>query len=423
MRFEELEDSGDDYEHSVDFNSALSEKRFASDELHFTGIDLSSTRARRRRTKDAYDEDSAESEDDHYAAGLSDEHGQNMQIMLREKEDLLVERALERMRRARELGKTNVRLTQAEIDALERAEQRQRLSAAPKPPKSRKAVQTRPKLAEKKSSKGDRSSGSSPSLKAIEPRRRGTSSATGREVATLPYPMLSDEQLRAGGAYMYPPQGYYGPPAGRPSGSTSRSGSRNPSSHSLRQQQHTPPFPQYQPRYYSNPDTASSRPSPSSSRAPPYPRPDPSDPNWEPRNRSESNLVPYPIDAMAYQLYSQPSAAPLRFDPNDPRFASPQARRIASGPPDVYASQTQYRGPPDELFLNRPSPDRSSGEGSKSTEDDEDDGNEGVLVEVTDKPGGDYGVQTRATAAAVAAAPPGNKGRRGSPAKRGKRTR
>jgi hypothetical protein len=46
---------------------------------------------------------------------------------LREKEGLPVERGLEKIRRARELGKTTVKLSQAELDALDRTDRRPRL--------------------------------------------------------------------------------------------------------------------------------------------------------------------------------------------------------------------------------------------------------------------------------------------------------
>ena len=435
MRVEEVEDSGDD-EYSVDLDPRAVGRRFASDELQFTGVDMGAERPRRRRNKSAYDEDSDSDYSDEVedSAGPSNEYGQNMQLMLREKEDLLVEQALERMRRARELGKTNVKLTRAQIDALERAERRQKLAAPPvKAPKSKKANQTRPKMAEKKSSRSDRSSGNSPALKAIEPRRRGQSSTGAREAAPLPYPVLPDEPYAVGsGALMYAPQGYYGPPtvpqgyyappATRPLSSASHPGSRTASSQSLRQQQsHTPPLPQYQHpyqqgRYYSNPDAYQTRPPPD--RAVAYPRPDPSDPNWEPRARSSSSLVPYPIDRYESAGYSSQAPAPLRFDPNDPRFASPQARRIASGPPDMYSSQaTGYRQPQEELFL--------PGNGAVATEEDDDDEDSdedaGVQVNVIERPGGEYGVQTRASASAAA----GNRGRGGGQVKRGtaRRTR
>lgn len=426
MRVEEIEESDDD-EDGVDLDSRFAGRRFASDELRFTGIDLggSNTRARRRRPRTAYDEDSDDSEDDDYSPEHGEEgYSRDMQVMLREKEDLLVERALERMRRARELGKTNVKLTRAEIDALERAERRQKISVPlPKPPKGKKAAQTRPKLADKKQSKGDRSSGNnSPALKAIEPRRRGKSSSGSREPAPLPYPVLPDEQYSAGGrALMYAPQGYYPPPDARPSSSTSRPGSRTTSAHSLRQQQsHTPPVPQYQHpyqqgRYHSNPDVYQVRPPAGGVQA--YQRSDPSDPNWEPRARSSSSLVSYQIDHSNPTAYSSQGPAPPRFDPNDPRFASPQAQRISSGPPDLYTAHAPiYRQPQEQLYL--------PGQGANANQDDEDEDSDedaGVQVEVTERPGGDYGVQTRATASAAAA----KRGRGGGQAKRGttRRTR
>jgi hypothetical protein len=144
-----VEDS-EDVEYSVDLDPRAVGRRFVSDELRFTGIDVGAARTRRRRTTNTYEGDSYDSGDSdevEYIAGPSDEFGQDMQLILREKEEMLVEQALERMRRARELGKTNVKLTRAQIDALERAERRQRLAAPPaKAPKSKKGAQTRPKL-------------------------------------------------------------------------------------------------------------------------------------------------------------------------------------------------------------------------------------------------------------------------------------
>jgi len=165
----------------------LAPKRFASDELRFTGIDLTpaNSRARMRRLKTAYDEDTDpdyEEPDD----GRGPSHAPpGMQLMLRDKEDILVERALERIARARALGKTNVKLSQAEIDALERAEQKNQRPApppVPKPvPKSKKVVQTRPKAQERKKSKGEKSSSNSPKVKAIEAARGGTPEAEAQQ--------------------------------------------------------------------------------------------------------------------------------------------------------------------------------------------------------------------------------------------------
>ena len=50
-----------------------------------------------------------------------------LEKLTQEKEDLLVETGLSRSRRARDLGKTTAKLTQTEVDALERADERARL--------------------------------------------------------------------------------------------------------------------------------------------------------------------------------------------------------------------------------------------------------------------------------------------------------
>ena len=48
MRVEEVEDS-EDYEQGVDLDLRYAKRRLASDDLHFTGVDLGNTLARRRR--------------------------------------------------------------------------------------------------------------------------------------------------------------------------------------------------------------------------------------------------------------------------------------------------------------------------------------------------------------------------------------
>jgi hypothetical protein len=142
-----------------------------------------------------------------------------------------------------------------------------------------------------------------------------------------------------------------------------------------------------------------------------YPRPDPSDPNWEPRARSTSSLVSYPIDRYESAPYSPQAAAPLRFDPNDPRFASPQSRRVASGPPNMYPSQNPgYHQPQGGPIL----PPNGATAAANSDSDDSD-GDADVQVNVTEGPGGSYGVQTRARASATTS----SRGRVGGQAKRG----
>jgi PRA1 family protein 1 len=415
-RFEEIEDSDDDDEQGVQLDLGISQKRHVSDELRFTGVDLSSSRAHRRRGN-AYSEDSDDSEEDDDDEAY-DEPGQHRQIMLREKEDLLVERALERIRRARMMGKTNVKLSQAEVDALERAERIQHQPNPPRTVKGKKAAARRPKVEERRRSKSDKPLDGTPPLKAIEPRRKSKSS--GREDPQPHYPMSAADFGQPGGAMLYSPPGYYTAPAPRPRSSGSKSGSRTASSQSLRQpQQHTPPLPQYQHpyhagRYFSNPDTAKPGRPPSNSSL----RSDPSDPNWEPRARSATNLVPYHVDQPPYPVYQPP---PSQFDPRDSRFAVPPGPQIALGPPEMYPvpQMPGYRHPQDEMFLYSPNtPSRGTTTGEDDDEEVDDDYDQGVEIDVVEQSGGSYGIQTRSGAAAAA----WNRGRGGGAmAKRGRR--
>ena len=405
-RFEELDDMDYDYYYGAGLDDrGLAPKRFASDELRFTGIDLTpaNSRARMRRLKTAYDEDTDpdyEEPDD----GRGPSHSPlGMQLMLRDKEDILVERALERIARARALGKTNVKLSQAEIDALERAEQKNQPPEpppVPKPvPKSKKAVQTRPKAQERKKSKGEKSSSNSPKVKAIEAARsetsRGRSSTGSREGALVPYPILPEEDYSPPGRY--DSEGYFMPAPIRPG--PYGPASRTASSHSLRpQQSRTPPVPPalqqyYVGRYASNSDAHYAvRPGSNSSRAS---RPDPSEAEWEPRARSTSNVVSYPVDQLPYQTQTQ--RAP-RFDPENPRYASPAARRVTSGPAVIQASPLGYR---------------HSSDGSQKTTSSEDDEDDMVQVDVEDLEDGDYRVQTRSLAITDGTRRSGGRVRRG----------
>jgi PRA1 family protein 1 len=412
QRFEEIEDSDDDDNQGVELDLDLTRRRHISDELRFTGVDLNSSKVRRRKVN-AYEEDSdysdGDDDDDDY-----DGQGQSMQIILRKKEDSLVERALERIERAQMLGKTNVKLSQAEVDALERAKRMPKQIDPPRA-KGKKVAALRPKLQERKRSKSDKPSSSTPPLNIGEPRRKAKSSA--REEPRPPYPMpVAPEYGQAGGAMMYAPAGYYAAPVQRPRSASSKPGTRTTSSQSLRQpQQHAPSLPQYQHpyhggRYFSNPDTAYAGLPPSNLSL----RPDPLDPNWEPRARSTSNLVPYPVDPPFYHPY--PAPPPPQCDPRDPRFVMPPAPRITSGPPDMYPPShlADYRHPQDEMF--RYSPNILMDESMTGDEEEDDDDNQGVEIDVVERSGGTYGVQTRSRAAAAA----GNRGRGGGiVAKRG----
>jgi hypothetical protein len=252
-RFEEIDNED---EGGVGLDPGFQQKRFASDELRFTGIDLSSRAQQGRQYNNG--EDSDYSDDDHFEDEQDDGRGAAMQLALRDKEDYLVQTALERIRRAQMLGKRNVRLSQDEMNALDAFERKRQQQKSPSPTKGKekKSGWSRPKVEEKRKSSA-RSSGTPP--KSVEPSRRSRERTSGAspEESTPPYPLLPyPDYPQPGSGPSSPPLGYYAAPAIRPSGS-----SRSASSQSLRQQQQqlTPPLPPYphafqQGRYFSVPE-------------------------------------------------------------------------------------------------------------------------------------------------------------------------
>ncbi|KIX00217.1 uncharacterized protein Z518_10356 [Rhinocladiella mackenziei CBS 650.93] len=423
-RVEEL-DTDDDVSQGVELNQAYGRRRFVSDELRLTGMNLGGGGVRQRRSADVYDDDftPSDDEDDFDApSGLIRRPDVQMQLTFREKEEMLVERALERIARARALGKPNVKLTRAEIDALKRLERNQnppRPSEAPNAaPKSKKEAPVRRKAVEVRRkpvrSENNKSASNSPKGKEVNGRSRGRSSASNdpvresRDDSVTPYPP-SPVDPDYGRRLPYP-QGYY--VSGPRQAESSRQGSRANSNPPLRQQpvQPYPPYqhPYYTNRYSSNPGVLySARPGSNTARTS---RPDPSDPDWEPRARSTSSLVNVPLDQLPYQTST--GRAP-RFDPSDPRFASPP-RRVASGPVAALQHQVaQYRRPQDETFLpdEQPEvmrylapPDSEEGEEEEEEEDDDEedsDYDEGVQVDVNERPDGEYTIQTRSVTAST----------------------
>ena len=419
-RVEEI-DTDDDTQ-GVGLEQDYGDTRHFSDELRFTGIDMGggSGVARRRRSGDFNDELTPSDDNDDYDPRSSLVPRQELQLMYKDKEDMLVERALERIARARALGKPNVKLSRAEIDALDRLERNQnppRPSALPQTaaPKSKKEapVKRKPVEVRKKPARNENKSASnSPKPKQLEGRdrgRSGTSTQSGRgdrDDTLMPYALPPPEQ-DYGYGYVdrrppYP-QGYLvpGPRQAQPFRQSSRTNSTQ-SLRQLQQLQQIQPMPAYQHPYYtnrysSNPDVHyNQRPGSNSSRTS---RPDPSEPDWEPRARSTSSLVNVPLDQLPYQTNT--SRAP-RFDPSDPRFASP-GRRVISSPPLSQLSPSAYRRPQDELFLPEGQSDVMHylvPSESEHDDDDDSDYDEGVQVNVSERPGGEYAIQTRSAAAA-----------------------
>lgn len=97
-------------------------RRFSSDPLRFTGVDVGESMIRsRRKAYERSDDDDDTSDSDQDSA--LDAEGET-QLALQEKENALVESALRRIRRAQSKGKQEVRLNKKELAALEQRRKR-----------------------------------------------------------------------------------------------------------------------------------------------------------------------------------------------------------------------------------------------------------------------------------------------------------
>ena len=308
-----------------------------------------------------------------------------MQLALRDKEELLVQKALERIHRAQMLGKTNVKLTQPELDALQR-KKRKELATKDQAPRRNSALDL--KGTDRRRSSGQ-SSGASKDQKPGKRKSKGyfpgydgESSSSSRR-ATAP-------GIRVPGATGVPafsPLGYY-PSTTAPQGRSSVSGSRSASSHSLARD--SLPLPRPGNQRYSGPEPPQPSPKP---RSPLSSRSLPDDPNWTPRSRSSSSATtqPYPTDPYYYQAYSSPPPQmPAQYI---------QGRRIVSSPqPDVHyprvRGEAQARSSEPSLqrrgYSSRNTPDASDSEEGTDSDDDSD----GVQVDVVPY-GSGYDVNVR----------------------------
>ncbi|KAL8874483.1 MAG: hypothetical protein Q9174_000176 [Haloplaca sp. 1 TL-2023] len=304
-----------------------------------------------------------------------------MQLALRNKEDLLVEQALERIRRAQMLGKQNVKLSKPEIGALERKRRQDEAKRA--------SVGSDVKQADRRRSSGQ--------LKVVAKETKPGKRRSGGP-GTVP-----DRAYPSDGRTATPPGAFTAPrPNGRPVQSPpghravssirdSRSGSRSGSSASL--QQTTPPLPsnQYwspQPRY---PPEAGHGPPFPAFRNSPVPRRLPDDPHWDPRPRSSSSNHPYSQEAQ----YSHPYPSPP-FPTSSQYF---QGRRIVSGPAEMRYPIIRRPVPlsPSQATSTHPNMGPPSGDSFRDdnvSEDgsDDDDEDYGVQVDVRDY---DHGYEVR----------------------------
>ena len=312
MRFEEIDSDSDDEQ------GVVLDGSFAGDELQFTGADLGTYMRNRQTKRYRYDSETSDEDED---LNVTEKSGGMMQLALRDKEELLVQKALERIRRAQALGKTNVKLSQPELDALERKrrkdDQTKRKPSGTnlRPNDKRRASGTSsPALREQKSGNQKRIS----SLPRHDPANIPSADYTANASPGLPLPSHSGPS--------YAPLGYY--PSANPLPQVI--GSDSNSRHSPRQQRITSNVPQHMKvrdkhkRNSSGLASAKNSPSQDVSDAS---RRLPDDPGWSPRSRSASSNHPYVVDPYQYQQYSPPlPQMPPQYTPN---------RRVVSSPPDV----------------------------------------------------------------------------------------
>ena len=363
------------------------EKRFSSDPLQFTGIDLASSSRSRR----GYAYDSDDSEEDSEDTD-ENENTSALQVALRDKEEALVQSALARIRRAQEKGKQQVKLNPEEIEALERRRQRMQSAATSK---ARKGSGD--------SSGSERRRNSGRDLIAVpigpsEPKSRKRSKSKRSEdrysqLAAAPPGML----VQGADGATYAPLGYYPPQAG-----PSRNSPTRPRSATAAQLRATPPpqFVAYPPTHRHHSEGI--RPPSSSSTSSRRPLPD--EEGWIPAHsrRGSFSSQTHSVDPFEYQVSSeQPPPIPQQ-------YMQAGGRRNVSGPSEVLYSSVRRsppnpsgypfaaRGPASDPALRRRSSRRD--ESSSEEEDESDDLGNGVQVFVEEPESGRERERERAVA-------------------------
>jgi hypothetical protein len=277
-----------------------------------------------------------------------------VQLAMRDKEDQLVDKALERIRRAQMLGKKNVRLSQRELDALERRRQQtDNPSELRRPKQTAGAASTRPP-SRRKGSGGLPELPPGPPAGPYAPFGFGADAGWNRSTGTA---------------------------HGRPSSSSSANRPRTPTMQSLRPQQSNSPL---RPGYSALPERLPPNGRPQSTQ-PMHQRPLPDEPQWAPPYYNPMQMSPF-----AEQRPYQPQL------PNDLRVG-PQGRM--SYPAGMSPIQVQHRQsvhsvsaqPRDRQVPSESEPDSSEEEESEESSEEED---EVQIVQVVERQG-PPGVQRR----------------------------
>lgn len=374
-RVEEVDSDNSDTQ-GVDLSFG-NEKQFASDSLHFTGADLTSTRVRRSYTIDESEGSSEDSE------GSDVEGLDSLQVALRDKEEALVQSALARIRRAQEKGKKEVKLNQEELDALEKRRKRLQAAATAKARKGsgsssgseRKRRNERNITIPLAPPEAESRSSSRPSS------RRSKGKSRRSEDVQAPAFMVAGID----GLVYTPSAGSSKQPSPNRNSTSRPRASTGLSSQPLRG---TPaPYFAYQTsntRHFSD----GVRPASSASNKA---RPMPDDESWIPANsRRSSGSSSYVIDPFEYQVSSDvPPPIPQQY------MQTQSGRRVVSSPQEVSYSSVRRsiqpsgfapsRTPIDPSLYRRRSVRDELGEGYYSSSEDDSDGGNGVQVYVDDR--------------------------------------
>jgi PRA1 family protein 1 len=312
-------------------------RRFISDSLQFTGVDLS--RDGRQRRVYAYSEDDESTDEDTEVSSGRDSEGQDDGAS-HEMEDALVQSALSRIRRAKEKGKQDVKLSKEELKALER--RRKRLEKEAKD-RQRQASSG----SERRRRKEQRVAVPLSQFDAPPSRKTRTGAKSDDTLPRHPSPAMgSNNQSRT------PPMGLFPPPSG------SRSRPRSATSSSHRHSDNSSPF-EY--NYINTPPThrqasdSSTRSSPSRL---PYPQ---DDVEWRPASSSSRDTRDV-RDPFQYQTAG----------PRAPAYLSgaAAARRNVSGSQGV-AYVSMPRGTVPAAARDNASSEETTEEGDGDTTSDE----------------------------------------------------
>jgi hypothetical protein len=367
IRIEEL-DSDDTDTQGVGL-AATGQRRFASDPLKFTGIDMSSSSRTRRSYGFEGDDSSSESKSESFD---SEEGSSALQIQLRDKEEALVQSALARIRRAQAKGKSEVKLNQEELDALER--RRKRLQAEARKEKKNSGSGT------EKKRRSDKNLVTVP-IASLDPSSRKKSAKHKRSGdLQMPTPGTSNPPgmlIPGPDGMMYAPIGY------SLSGGSNRNSPTRPRSASSQQVlSHPPPF------YPAGPHRNLSegmRPTSSSSTSSRRPLPD--DAEWIPGSsrRSSVSSQNFSVDPFEYQTsYGRPPAIPEQYLPGRRNVSNPSEvvySSIRRSLPGGGGHPAAARAPASDSALRH----RSSYADESSTEDESDDLGNGVQVFVDER--------------------------------------